>query len=232
MGCPALSGSRQIPSTGALGNFRCQRNVASLVQHENSTQAITSERLKRGTAVAKKPKAELDTAQTLDIDGSASQFAGSLVLTILACLGVAAAVWLNLDILTSMALIALLIGTALLAGLSALLARLMFRSTGPIVTISPEGVCDRRMSKDTVMWRDIKDIRTRRLQQVPVIEFLLTDEAEKALKFTPLPNLLRTVGWLSRKVRYSVSAHGLKVGHQQLLETLQAYLKAHRPPPD
>lgn len=182
--------------------------------------------------MARKSKAELDPTEILEIDGSASQLFGSLILTVLASMGVAAAVWLNLEILTSAALIALLIGTALLVGLSVILARLTSRATGPVVTLSPEGVCDRRVSKDTISWRDITQIRPRRLQNVPVIELVLTKQAEQALTFTPFPTLLRAAGWLSRKARYTMSAHGLKTSHKHLLEALEAYNAAHNPTTD
>jgi len=182
--------------------------------------------------VAKKQKTAIDPSQTVDIGASALQLLGSFALTVLASLGIGAAVWLNAEILTTVALIAFLIGTAVLVGLSFVLARLMFRSNAPVVTISPDGVCDRRLSDDTVSWRDIENIRPRRSGQVPVIELVLSKEADKALSYKPLPRLLRSYHRLSSSVRFNVSAHGLKMSHKQMLETLEAYAQAHGPEPE
>ena len=131
----------------------------------------------QGKDVAKQDKEAIDPAGTVEISASASQLLGSFALTVLAGVGVAAAVWLNAEILTTAALTAFLIGTAGLVGLSFVLAKAMFRSNAPVVTISPEGVRDRRLSADTVCWRDIQEVRPRRNRQAPVIELVLSKEA-------------------------------------------------------
>ena len=215
-------------------NHRYQPIVASLVQHRNTKiqthlHQATAQGHREGFGVANNQKRIIDPSQTVEVSASALQLLGSLALTVLASLGIAAAVWLNAPILTTTALIAFLIGTAVLIGLSFVLARLMFRSSEPVVTISPEGVCDRRLSADLVSWRDIEDIRPRRNHQAPVIELVLRKEADKAMTYKPLPRLLRSYHRLSNSVRFAVSAHGLKIGHRQLLETLKAYAEAHGP---
>ncbi|MCP5081805.1 MAG: hypothetical protein GY948_08920 [Alphaproteobacteria bacterium] len=182
--------------------------------------------------MAKKQKTAIDPSQTVEISASALQLLGSFALTVLAGLGIGAAVWLNAEILTTVALVAFLIGTAVLVGVSFYLAKLMLRSDAPVVTISPEGVCDRRLSADTVSWRDIDHIRPRRNRQAQVIELVLSKEADKALTYKPLPRLLRSYHRLSNSVRFAVSAHGLKISHKQLQETLEAYIKAHGPQPE
>ena len=54
--------------------------------------------------MGKKQPLQIDPSQTVIINGSAAQLLGSLTLTVLASLGVGAAVWLNADILSTMAL--------------------------------------------------------------------------------------------------------------------------------
>ncbi len=179
--------------------------------------------------MAKKHKTAIDPSQTVEISASGVQLLGSFALTVLAGLGIGTAVWLNAEILTTVAFIAFLIGTAVLVGLSFVLARLMLRSNMPVLTISPEGVCDRRLSSDTVSWHDIDDIRPRRNHQAHVIELILSNEADTALTYKPLPRLLRSYHRLSSSVRYAVSAHGLNISHKQLLEILEAYAQAHAP---
>ena len=179
--------------------------------------------------MAQKKRSQIDPSQTVEISASALQLLGSFALTMLACLGIAVAVWMNAEILTTVALIAFLIGTAVLAGISFYLAKLMLRSVGPVLIISPEGVCDSRLSADTVSWRDVEDIRARRTSQAQVIELVLSKEADKALIYKPLPRLLRSYHRLSNSVRFAVSAQGLKIGHKQLLEILEAYARAHSP---
>lgn len=179
--------------------------------------------------MARKAKGAIDPSQTVEISASKSQMMGFLALTVLAGLGVGAAVWLNADILTPLALIGFLAGTGVLVGLSVLIAKLMFRSSAPMVTLSPEGVCDLRLSADTVSWSEIKEIRPRRNRQVPVIELVLSDEAEAALTYKPLTRVLRSYQRVSKAMKYTVSAHGLQMRHPQLLATLQAYFDAHGP---
>lgn len=181
--------------------------------------------------MAKRQQADIDPTETIEISASASQLLGSFILTVLASIGVGAAVWLNVAILTTPALIAFLIGMSVLVGLSFLLARLMLRSDTPVVTISPEGVRDIRLSEDMITWQDIEAVRTLRNRQVPGIELILSKQAEKDLTYKPLPRLLRNYRGLSSSVRYAVSAHGVKMRHQQLLATLKAYAEAHGPQP-
>ncbi|NNF79101.1 MAG: hypothetical protein HKN05_13820 [Rhizobiales bacterium] len=177
--------------------------------------------------MANKQITPIDPSQTVEISASALQLLGSFALTVVAGLGIAAAVWLNAEILTTVALVAFLIGTAVLVGISFYLAKLMLRSNTPIMTISPEGVCDRRLSNDTVSWRDIEHIRPRRNRQAQVIELVLSKEANKALTYKPIPRLLRSYHRISNSVRFAISAHGLKVSHKQLLGILETYAEAH-----
>ena len=179
--------------------------------------------------MAKKQETAIDPSQTIEISASALQLVGSFALTVLAGLGIAAAVWLNAEILTTVALVGFLIGTAVLVGISFYLARLMLRSSAPVLTLSPDGVCDLRLSADTVSWRDVDQIRPRLSRQAQVIELVLSEEADNALTYKPLPRLLRSYHRLSRSVRYAVSAHGLKIKHKRLLQLLEAYAQAHGP---
>ncbi|MEM8686506.1 MAG: hypothetical protein AAGF81_04200 [Pseudomonadota bacterium] len=179
--------------------------------------------------MAKPSDQVIDTARTIQIKGSSAQLIGSLALTLLAGAGIGAAGWLNAEILTSNALIALTLATLGLVGVSVVISQVMFRPNAPVVTISPEGVCDRRISPDTVAWSAVEDIRPSRLRQVPVIELVLSKEISANLTYTPLARLMRSYHRLSRAVRYTVTAHGLKMGHKQLMVTLTAYADAHRP---
>ncbi len=178
--------------------------------------------------MAKRRGAVIDTARTMQIKGSSAQLMGSLALTLLAGAGIGAAAWLNAEILTSNALIALALATLGLVGISVVISRVMFRTNEPVLTISPDGVCDRRISPDTVSWSAVEDVRASRLRQVPVIELVLTKDASANLTYTPLARLMRSYHRLSRAVRYTVTAHGLKMGHKQLMETLKAYAEAHK----
>ncbi len=178
--------------------------------------------------MGKKQPLQIDPSQTVIINGSAAQLLGSLTLTVLASLGVGAAVWLKADILSTTALIAFLLGTAGLVGLSFLIARMLFSSDAPVLMISPEGVRDLRLSKDTVPWSDVQDVRVRRNRHVKVIELVLNKEADKSLTFRPIPRLLRNVERLSKSVKFNISAHGLLISHNQLLATLEAYAQAHK----
>ncbi len=180
--------------------------------------------------MARKQKGTVDPSQTIEISASRSQTLGFLTLTVLAGLGVAAAVWLNANILTTTALIGFLAGTAALVALSVLLAKLMFRTSAPVLTLSPDGVCDRRLSPDTVSWRDVEELRPRRNRQVPVIELVLTKEAEQALTYKPLTRVMRNYQRLSKAMKYNVSAHGLQIRHPQLLATFEAYFEAYGAP--
>ncbi|MEM1199203.1 MAG: STM3941 family protein [Pseudomonadota bacterium] len=177
--------------------------------------------------MAKRRDKVIDTAETIQIKGSSAQLIGSLGLTLLAGAGIGAAVWINAEILPTGAVIAMILGTLGLVAASVVISRVMFRPNEPLVTISPDGVCDRRISPDTVSWSAVEDVRPTRLRQVPVVELVLAKEASANLTYTPLARLMRSYHRLSRAVRYTVTAHGLKMGHKQLMETLKAYAAAH-----
>jgi hypothetical protein len=97
---------------------------------------------------------------------------------------------------------------------------------GPVVTITHEGIRDRRVAAEVIPWSAVKGINIweHRGQRIMVLAVDLTVEAGL--------NLTRTARWTRNANRslgadgLCVTAQGLKIGFDELLETAVAYARA------
>ncbi len=138
---------------------------------------------------------------------------------------------LSIFIMTSHGAFGLIFGTISLAffGLLTLLA--VWRVVtlrGPIVTISPRGVRDVRLTEAVVPWSAIRNISTWAAYNQPAIVLDLDPAYERVLKLTRLTRLTRPLNAAVGADGLCIASQGLKMGHEALLETITAYWQRAR----
>lgn len=97
-------------------------------------------------------------------------------------------------------------------------------SRGPVLTISPEGIRDRRIAPETIPWSAIRDVFTWEYSG----QRILVLDVDPALERTM--HLSRMVRWTrgaNRKLGADglcVATHGLKITHDELFELVRQHL--------
>ncbi len=99
---------------------------------------------------------------------------------------------------------------------------------GPIVTVSPRGVRDTRVTGEIVPWSAIRNISTWSAYNQPAIVLAIDPAYERALKLTALARLTRPLNAAVGADGLCIASQGLKMGHETLLETITAYWQRAR----
>ena len=99
---------------------------------------------------------------------------------------------------------------------------------GPIVTIAPNGIRDRRICGEMVPWSAVARVSTREDYRSKVMVLSIDPRAERALTRTWRSRLTRGAGRRLGADGLCVTALGLRTSHETLYATTLAYLKAWR----
>jgi hypothetical protein len=102
---------------------------------------------------------------------------------------------------------------------------------GAVVTLSPSGLLDRRVTGEPIPWRAIKSISTWQMQRQMVLVVAVDPAVEAGLTLTRLARWTRTANRTLGADGLVVSAHGLKVGYPTLFYTCRDYWEAWRDRP-
>jgi hypothetical protein len=97
---------------------------------------------------------------------------------------------------------------------------------GPIVTIAPQGIRDRRIAGEMVPWSAVADISTREDSRHKEMVLWVDPVLERRLTRTWWARLRRDAD--RRRGELCVTAMGLRTSHETLLATTRAYLEAWR----
>jgi hypothetical protein len=169
--------------------------------------------------------------ESIEIGGSPLKMAGIVVLGLIMT---AASLFLVLGPLVrddTEVLVLGYIGAAFFGACTLLALSRVFR-TGPVITITPVGICDRRVAPDLIPWSAIREIGvweirsqfTSQRTMVLAIEPL----AEAQLNLTPIVRWTRGANRSLGADGLCVSAQGLKISFDELLRTSRSYLQASR----
>ena len=107
------------------------------------------------------------------------------------------------------------------------LARL-FGGLGTVVTVSPQGIRDSRVTADVVPWHAIADISTWGYEGTRVIVLAIDPAAEQQFTMTPVARWTRGVNAGLGADGLSVSTTDLRIDHDTLLDIVTAYWQAYR----
>ncbi len=161
----------------------------------------------------------IDTTRTIEIRYSPWRMIGTVVVAV-------GFVLLSLFITPAHGFIGLIVGYfgVIFFGFIALVvAWRLLALRGAIVTVSPRGVRDTRLTGETVPWSAIRSISTWSAYNQPAIVLGVDPAYERALKLTTLARLTRPLNAAVGADGLCIASQGLKMGHETLLETITAY---------
>ncbi|MFN3745626.1 MAG: STM3941 family protein [Hyphomicrobiaceae bacterium] len=94
---------------------------------------------------------------------------------------------------------------------------------GAVVTLSPRGIRDVRLTGALVPWSAIRSVSTWSAYNQPAIVLSVDPAYERGLKLTPLARVTRPLNAAIGADGLCVASQGLRMGHGALLETITAY---------
>ena len=106
---------------------------------------------------------------------------------------------------------------------TALLLWRLMTQRGTVITLSPDGLCDIRVSPDVVPWTAIKSLATWQHSGQKVLIVALMPGEEEKLKLTTLARMTRSANSKLGADGLAVTAHGTKIAHEDLLASALAY---------
>jgi hypothetical protein len=103
----------------------------------------------------------------------------------------------------------------------------LFTQRGTVVTLSPMGLTDIRVSLDVVAWPAVDRISTWSHSGQRIMIVALKPGEEAKLKLSTIARLTRGANAKLGADGLAVTAQGLKIGYDDLLSTTMAYAERH-----
>jgi hypothetical protein len=95
-----------------------------------------------------------------------------------------------------------------------------------VVTITPDGILDTRLAADAVPWSGVRNISTRTMKRQEFVVLAIDPSVEARLALTPIAKWSRGPNRLLGFDGLCVSAIGLKINHDQLLNACLEHWRA------
>lgn len=175
-----------------------------------------------------------DTSRTLEIEGSPSKLLGLVGIGVVMT-AVSLAIALMPDQLAPEALFGrdeVLIGGwfgTLFFGLCTVVAvRRLLAARGTVITISPDGIRDTRVAEAFIPWNAITGISTWTCGTQKIMVLAVKPDVEGRVGLTGVARWTRSVNRLLGADGLCVSATGVKIDYDTLLQTARDYASARR----
>jgi hypothetical protein len=175
-----------------------------------------------------------DTSRTLEIESSPAKLFVLFGLGVLmTAVSVAAAV-MPADMLShgvfarEEALVAGWFGTVFFGLCTVVPLWRLFTARGPVITISPEGIRDTRVAAAFIPWSAITRISTWEYRSQKAMVLAVTPDLEEKLGLTRAPRWMRGAGRALGVDGLCVTASGVKIDYDALLQTTRDYASAWR----
>lgn len=104
----------------------------------------------------------------------------------------------------------------------------LMAGAGTVVTLSPQGIRDVRLSADTVPWPAVETIGTWSMQGQSFVVLGLDPSVEQGLKLSAVVRWTRAANAQLGADGLAVGAQGLKIGFDDLLDLIETYWIAHK----
>jgi hypothetical protein len=169
------------------------------------------------------------TAQTMEIQGSPAKLVGLFFLGILMT---AASAFVALGGITRPGSYIEFLGWAGVVFFGAVLALIVYRLLNPkvvLVTITPEGILDTRVAERIIPWSAVLNVGVWEKHGQKVIVVQVPSETEGSLQMTRIARFSRGPNKSLGADGLCITASGLKISHEKLLEAVLAHLEAARP---
>jgi hypothetical protein len=100
-------------------------------------------------------------------------------------------------------------------------------TNGPVVTLSPAGICDQRLAPQEIPWPAIRSISPWIQQRQRFMVLKVDPEVEAKLELTPIARMTFEANRALGAGGLCVGSQGLKIDHEELLAIAEAYHRAH-----
>jgi hypothetical protein len=119
------------------------------------------------------------------------------------------------------------LGLAFFGPCALLIAWRLLTQRGPVITLSPQGFRDVRVSHDVVPWRAIASIGTWTHSGQRIMVLGMKSGEEEKLKLTRIARMSRGANARLGADGLAITAQGTKINHDDLIATTTAYVQAH-----
>jgi hypothetical protein len=106
--------------------------------------------------------------------------------------------------------------------------RRLLNASGPVVTLSPEGIRDTRVAKEPIPWSAVTGISTWEYRGQKAMVLAVSPGVEDRLGLTRMARWTRGANRALGADGLCITAAGLKIDYATLLQTSQDYADAHR----
>jgi hypothetical protein len=119
-------------------------------------------------------------------------------------------------------------GTVFLGLCTSLAVSRLVNSRGPVITISPEGICDTRVAAALIPWSAVTRISTWSYGSQKCLVLAIKPSVDARLGLTRVARWTRGVNRALGADGLCITAVGLKIDHDTLLQTCQDYARQAR----
>jgi hypothetical protein len=159
--------------------------------------------------------------QTLEIKGSPAKLVGLFALGVVMTAASAAIAFGYIPVAAGSLREALAwVGVAFFGFGTVVIARRFFKASDAVVTLTPEGIRDTRLAERPIPWRAIQNIGTWSMNGQNVIVLKVPPETEDSIGLTRLARWSRGANAKLGADGLCITAAGLKMGHQALLDEI------------
>ncbi len=99
----------------------------------------------------------------------------------------------------------------------------LFTSMGPVVTVAPTGLRDKRVTADLIPWSAITDVATWSAYNQPTIVVAVQPAVEKRLRLSLITRMTRRANASLGADGLAIGSQGLHMGHDELIAAITAY---------
>ena len=110
-----------------------------------------------------------------------------------------------------------------------LILRRLVSPARTVLTLSPEGFCDTRISKETIPWSSVLTISTWEMRSSKFVIVLLEPAFEATLTINPIQRFTRRANAALGADGLFVNAMGVKLSFGELINYFTNYAKSHNP---
>ncbi|MGL4323997.1 MAG: STM3941 family protein [Beijerinckiaceae bacterium] len=103
----------------------------------------------------------------------------------------------------------------------------MVTQRGTVITLAPEGLHDRRVTKSFVPWHAIDSIVTWQHARQRIMVLKVKRSEEEKLQLTPIAGMSRGVNAKLGADGLSITAQGTQISHDNLMAATIAYAERH-----
>jgi hypothetical protein len=170
----------------------------------------------------------IDTTRTITIEGSTEKLVSLTLVGVLLTAGAGA---LAFGLVPEDALFARLLGlTGLVVfALCTLVAAWQLLSqSGPVITMSPQGIRDTRIAAETIPWSAVTNVSTLKYRYSRSVGLSIDATIEARLTFSRIVRCTRPINLAFGEEELPISASGMKTDFEMLMASTMAYWQAWR----